>query len=210
MEKKKEKPSVLIPQNTLLGVISWGINRPGIFLRLCQIFRDSKLDIIDVNSHVTFAWFVKMIIARNKNENGIVFDKFERNIRKLSKELNFKSECFILPDIGKSSEKEGSIVLVVYAKNRTGLLSEILETLNKFDIDIMTINIEMEEDEKSFAMHIHTNIKTTKDNYFSQMESIREELKNLKARKEWPDFYFLIHSIETFNYIHKVDYESGL
>ena len=77
MAEQKRKQS-LIPENELLGTISWGINKTGIFLSLCKVYREFDLDIIDVDSHVTKGWFIKMILARNKNKEGLSFDKFKR------------------------------------------------------------------------------------------------------------------------------------
>lgn len=196
--------------NELLGCLSYGANKRGIFLKLCQAFKDLNLDIIDVDSHVRQGWFAKMIIARNKNTGGLPFNQFESKIRTVSRNLQFEAKCFVVPEKEESPPLVGGVVIVVQAENKVGLLADLLDLLNKYNIDIIDIKIEMEKEEKAIAMNIYTYIQAADNDYFNQLENIRGDLHRFKEDNNLSNFSYLIHSMETYRFIHKIDYESSL
>src|ERR1700755_977799 len=149
----------MIGQNQLIGSVSWGINRPKIFLSLCQVYRDLGLDIVDVESHVKEGWFSKTIIARNTNESEFDIGKLRRGIGKLSKDLDFTSSVFFISEQTRTSDSEANVTIVIQAKNRPGILAEILEILDQFDIDIIDIKILMDETGNTFALNLQVYIQ---------------------------------------------------
>lgn len=207
MATKQTERADLISHNQLVGSLSFGINKPQIFLRLCQVFRKLRLDIIRVDSHVRKGWFSKMIIARNKNPEGLTLDQFKRRINKVSIDLGFSSECFIVSEQDQNSELEPNVVVVLQSENKTGLLADLLEVLNQYNIDIVDIDIWMDGEEKNFALNIHTYIPTDADDFFTKLERIRTDLRGMQGKIGLNNFNCMVHSSETFEFIQKIDYE---
>lgn len=210
MKEHPPQNKLTISENQLLGCLSFGYNKPGIFLALCRIFRDLKLDIIEVDSHVRLGWFSKLIIARNKHIDALKFDTFKQKISSTANSMSFKANCFVMPEKNAIASTTPGMMIVVIANNRIGLLADLLEELDKFNLDIIDIRIEMESDESSFALILYTKLPMDDTEYFQTIENIRSTLSRFKSSKKMEDFRFLIHSEETFKFINKIDYEYPL
>jgi predicted amino acid-binding ACT domain protein len=195
--------------NQLVGSVSWGVNRTKIFYSLCKVYKDRGLDIIDVESHVREGWFTKMILARNTS--GIDFDlgSLRRGINKISTELDFESKCFVVPpEAARTSDREANVVIVLLANNKVGLLAEVLEILDKFNVDIIDIKIFMDDKASSFALNLQVYIQVDADRgFFSDLQEIREALHGFRSQDGLENFKYLVHSSETFDFIEKIDYE---
>jgi predicted amino acid-binding ACT domain protein len=208
MTSKPAKAGEWVSHNQLVGSVSWGINRPKIFLRLCQVYRTLGLDIVDVESHVREGWFSKTIISRNTNEDGFDLNRLKRGVNKVSKELEFRSEIFSVPDSAQTSDREANVTIVIQAINKTGLLAEILEILDEFNIDIIDINILMDNEENKFALILQVFIPIEEEGFFSDLEKLRKQLHNFRRQPGLESFNYLVHSSETFNFIEKIDHET--
>lgn len=208
MTSKLSKTGETIGQSQLVGSVSWGINKSKIFLSLCQVYRDLGLDIVDVESHVREGWFSKTIIARNTNESEFDLGKLKRGIGKISKDIGFNSHVFAIPEQARTSDSEANVTIVLQARNRTGLLAEILEILDQFDIDIIDIKIFMKERADTFALILQVYIQVGEEGFFADLEKLRAQLDELKNRPGLETFNYLVHSSETFDFIEKIDYET--
>ncbi|MBI5934995.1 MAG: hypothetical protein HY867_14920 [Chloroflexi bacterium] len=191
----------------IVGTLSFGINHPRIFLSLCKAYQELNLDIIDVVSHVRKGWFVKLILGRNKNEDGLSFERFRKHINKVARTLNFSTECFIVPESAQASEIEANVVIVLQCDNRVGFLAALLEVIDKYQIDIVDIDVWMDETEETAALKIHTYIPTETAEFFEILEGIRSDMKKLKEGLGLKNFDYMVHSSETFEFIQRIDYE---
>jgi len=196
-----------VKQNQLVGSVSWGVNRTKIFFCLCQVYKRLGLDIIDVESHVREGWFSKMIIARNKNPTDFDLASLRSGINKVSKQLDFQSKCFAVPESARTSDNEANVVIVIQADNRTGLLAEILEVLDEFNVDIIDIKIFMDDKASSFALNLQVHIPIDEEGFFSDLQKIRQRLHGFRKQPGLENFNYLVHSSETFDFIEKIDYE---
>lgn len=208
MSTRPVKTAEMIGRNQLTGSVSWGINRPKIFLSLCQVYRDLGLDIVDVESHVKEGWFSKTIIARNTNENEFDIGKLKRGIARISKDIGFNSSVFSISEKDRTSDSEANVTIVIQAENRTGLLAEILEILDQFNIDIIDIKILMDEPGNTVALNLQVYIQVAEEGFFADLEKLRDELHNFRKQPGLESFNYLVHSSETFDFIEKIDYET--
>jgi len=197
----------IIGYQRVVGSLSFGVNHPRIFLNLCKAYQELNLDIIDVVSHVRKGWFAKLILARNKNQEGLPFERFKKHISKVSGELKFDSECFVIPESAQESELEANVVIVLQCENRVGFLAGLLGVIDKYRIDIVDIDVWMDDREKTAALKIHTYIPTEAVDFFEILEGIRTDVKRLQEDLGLTIFNFLVHSSETFEFIQKIDYE---
>lgn len=204
---KSIKEEDRVRHSQLVGSVSWGVNHTKIFLHLCRVYRDLGLDIIDVVSHVREGWFAKMIIARNKDEQDFDLGLLRNRISKVSKELEFLSNCFIVPDSARKSDSEANVVIVLQANNKTGLLADVLEILDHHNIDIIDIKILMDYAADSFALNLQVYIRKEEEGFFSDLEKVRSELHAFRKREGLETFSYMVHSSETFDFIEKIDFE---
>src|SRR6266511_4518545 len=126
MVNRTTKEGDRVKPNQLVGSVSWGINQTKIFLRLCQVYSRLSLDILDVESHVREGWFAKMIIARNETGRDFDLALLRTALNRISRGIGFLTRCFVVPHSTAQADREGNVVIVLQARNQTGLLAEIL------------------------------------------------------------------------------------
>ncbi|HEX5733165.1 MAG TPA: hypothetical protein VF131_10045 [Blastocatellia bacterium] len=205
----KGSKAIEIAKEELVGSISWGVNRQGIFLALTEVYSELNLDIVEVDSSVRRGRFSKMIIGRSKNEQAFPFSQFNNKIKRLSNELGFESNCFKVIESSQTMNRKSNVVVVLLTENRTGLLASLLAALEEYGVDIVDIDISVDEKSDQLAFSLYTYIPTESDSFFSTLKNMRTRLATLKTDLGLATFNYMVHSSETFDYIEKIDFEYG-
>lgn len=197
-----------VPPTHLVGSISHGVNRPQIFLRLCQAYRDLSLDIIAVHSHVFKGWFSKTIIARNTAAATLALSAFRRRIEQVSSDLGFRSVCFHVPTDTRNSDLSPNVDIIIQCDNKTGLLAAILEVLNNYRVDIIDIDIAVNSSETQVALSLSCFMPMSDDRFFDTLEAVRVGLSALGSAHKLNLYKCMVHSPETLRFIQQIDFEA--
>jgi predicted amino acid-binding ACT domain protein len=199
--------SDLVPYQEPVGSVSYGANHPRIFLRVCQVYRALNLDIIDVASHVRKGWLTMLIVARNKNPEGLSFARFRARMIEISAPNGFATECFRVPDAVEAATPQANVVIVLECENRVGFLASLLEVIDKYQLDIADIDWWVDDTEENATFKIDTYIPAEAEDFFATLEGLRADVHALGDKLGLKRYNSMVHSSETFEFIQKIDYE---
>jgi predicted amino acid-binding ACT domain protein len=200
-----KEAELLIKPGDLVGSLAYGENRRQISLRLCQVFRDVGLDIIDVESHVRRGWFSMLVLARNPGDLDIRLARLKREISAVARDFRFASHCFQLPSQAGEFMLSSNVVIVLNAENRPGLLAYLLEVLDRHQIDMVNVDVELDPKTSMFAVQLDVYIPHAQ--MYPLLKQVRADLAALRDRLSLASFSCMVHARETFQYLQEIDFE---